>query len=42
MGRQQNPVAYDVSERGLNLPSAFNVTEEDIDRICDGIRRMLA
>ena len=42
MGRQRNPVAYDVSERGINLPSAFNVTEQDIDRVCDGIRRLLA
>ena len=42
MGRQHNPVAYDVSDRGLSLPSAFNLTEQDIDRVCDGIRRLLA
>lgn len=40
-GRQLRPVAYDVSDRGINLPSAFTVTEEQIDRMCDGIRHIL-
>ncbi|MFH1305308.1 MAG: aminotransferase class I/II-fold pyridoxal phosphate-dependent enzyme, partial [Candidatus Omnitrophota bacterium] len=37
----QNVVAYDISERGINLPGAANLTEEQIDRICDGIRSVL-
>ncbi len=40
-GRARNPVSYDVSERGINLPSALNITDEQIDRMCDGIRRIL-
>ena len=39
---QLHPVAYDVSERGINLPSAFTVTADQIDQMCDGIRRVLA
>ena len=33
--------AYDISSRGINLPCALNLTEEQIDFICDGIRRIL-
>ena len=29
-----NPVAYDIAERGMNLPSAFNLTEEQVEYIC--------
>ena len=36
-----NPVAYDMSVRGINLPGAASVTEEQIDRICDGIKAIL-
>jgi perosamine synthetase len=36
-----NPVAYDISLRGINLPGAANLTEEQIDRICDGIKVIL-
>jgi perosamine synthetase len=39
--RRANPVAYDVSERGINLPSAFNVTESDMDRMSAGIHTLL-
>ena len=39
--RPRNPVAYDVSARGINLPCALNLTEEQIDSICDGIRSIL-
>jgi perosamine synthetase len=40
-GRRDNPVAYDTSEHGINLPCALNLTEADIDRMCDGIHRLL-
>lgn len=39
-GRAKNPIAYSVSERGINLPSALNIDEESIDKVCDGIRRL--
>lgn len=40
-GRRDNPVAYDVSGRGINLPSALNVTEEQINQMCEGVHRIL-
>lgn len=40
--RPRNPNAYDICSRGINLPGALIVTSGQIDRICDGIRRMLA
>jgi perosamine synthetase len=39
--RSRNPVAYDISSRGINLPGAFNLTEEQIDFVCDGVRKIL-
>lgn len=39
--RAENPVAYDVSERGINLPCAMNMTDEHIDLVCAGIHRLL-
>jgi len=36
-----NPVAYDISSRGVNLPGAANLTEEQIDKVCDGIKTIL-
>jgi perosamine synthetase len=36
-----NPVAYDISSRGINLSCAFNLTESQIDAITDGIRKIL-
>jgi perosamine synthetase len=36
-----NPVAYDVSSRGVNLPGAANLTEEQMDKFCDGIKTIL-
>lgn len=37
----KNPVAYDICERGINLPTAGTLTEEHIDHICEGIRKVL-
>lgn len=38
---ENNPVAYDISSRGLNLPCAFNLTEDQIDVYCNSIRKIL-
>jgi perosamine synthetase len=40
--RKNNPVAYDVSERGINLPAAYTITEDDLDVMSRGIRRLLS
>jgi perosamine synthetase len=39
--KERNPVAYDISARGINLPGAMNITEDQLDFVCDGIRKML-
>jgi len=39
--RPRNPKAYDISARGINLPGALIMTEEQIDRVCDGVRKVL-
>jgi perosamine synthetase len=38
----KNPVAYDVSSRGINLPGALNLEEDQVDAVCSAIRRMLS
>jgi perosamine synthetase len=38
--RPRNPVAYDICARGINLPGALIMTESQIDRVCEGIRRI--
>jgi perosamine synthetase len=37
----KNPHAYDISSRGINLSCAFNLTEQQIDAITDGIQKIL-
>ena len=39
--RPLNPVAYDISARGINLPGALIMTEEQIDAVCAGVRTIL-
>lgn len=39
--RPLNPRAYDISARGINLPGALNLTEEQIDAVCRGLRTLL-
>jgi perosamine synthetase len=39
--KERNPVAYDISSRGINLPGAMNLTEDQLDFVCDGVRRLL-
>ena len=36
-----NPVSYSISERGVNLPGAANLTNEQLEFICDGIKEIL-
>ncbi|MEQ8955000.1 MAG: DegT/DnrJ/EryC1/StrS family aminotransferase [Gammaproteobacteria bacterium] len=36
-----NVTAYDVSNRGINLPGAANLSDAQIDRICQGIHDIL-
>lgn len=41
-GRMDNPVAYEVSGRGINLPCAFTLTEAHLDDLCAGIKSILS
>jgi perosamine synthetase len=36
-----NPVSYDVSLRGINLPGALNLGQGEIDAVCRGIHTLL-
>ena len=36
-----NPVAYDISARGINLPGSAILTENQIDWICEGIKKLV-
>ncbi len=40
-GRRNSPVAYDVSERGINLPCAFSVTLDQIELMSNAIKEIL-
>ncbi len=40
-GRRSNPIAYDVSERGINLPCPLNLTEDQLDRMSSGLHQVL-
>ncbi len=40
-GRKNSPVAYDVSERAINLPCAFTVDEKQIEIMSDAIKTIL-
>ena len=39
--RKRNPRAYDICSRGINLPGALILTEDQIDCICDGVHKVL-
>jgi perosamine synthetase len=41
-GRANNPVAYDTSDRGINLPCSLTLTERDLDLVAAGIHRLLS
>lgn len=38
---KENPVAYDISSRAINVACAMNLTEQQIEKICDGIKRII-
>jgi perosamine synthetase len=38
----QNPVAYDLSRRGLNLPSGLNLRDDDIDYVAEVLLELLS
>lgn len=40
--RDRNRVTYDVSARGVNLPSGYNLTESDVAYVCDSLLEILA
>lgn len=40
--KARNEVAYALSPRGLNLPSAMRLTEDQVDRVCAVLRELLA
>lgn len=40
--QDRNPVAFDVSARGINLPGGHNLTEIDIESVCGALREVLA
>jgi perosamine synthetase len=41
VSRLLNPVAYDVASRGIHLPCAYNLTEDDLDKISSSIIKIL-
>ena len=40
-GRRDNPIAYDVSSRGVCLPSAHIITDDQINTVCDMIHDLI-
>ena len=38
---KDNPIAYSIANRGINLPSGHNLREDDIDYIADSIIKVL-
>ena len=39
--RERNRVSYELSPRGINLPSAMKLTESQVDRVCSVFRSIL-
>jgi perosamine synthetase len=39
--RERNPVAYDIGNRAINLPSAMMLTEDDVDRVCHAFHEIV-
>lgn len=40
--RSRNAVSYDVAARGVNLPSALILTREQVSRVCEQVREVIA
>ena len=39
--RARNLVSYDIAPRGINLPSGFNLSREDVMRVCAALKEIL-
>jgi len=39
--REANHISYGLSPYGINLPSALSITEGDVERVCEVLRRLL-
>ncbi len=39
--RQRNPVSYQISPYGINLPSGLNLTEKQVQYVCDTLKVIL-
>lgn len=39
--RRRNRISYDLSPRAVNLPSALNLTREDVEYVCDALKQCL-
>ncbi len=37
----KNPVAHNISKRGINLPSALNITDAQLDYVCTNLTQLL-
>ena len=40
--RIKNPVSYDISSRGINLPGSARLSDEDIKFVCDKLKKVLS
>jgi len=40
-GSNQNPNAYELAPRGINLPSGLQLTEDDVDYVCTTLDSLL-
>jgi perosamine synthetase len=38
-GPERNPTSYAISARGINLPSALNLTEDDVREVADALNQ---
>jgi perosamine synthetase len=41
LARQRNPVSYQISPYGINLPSGLNLTEKKVQYVCDTLKVIL-
>lgn len=37
----ENPTAFELAARGINLPSGHNLTEDDVDRVCTALLEVI-
>src|SRR5262249_27975789 len=41
IARDRNRVAYEITPCGINLPSALNLTRDDVETVCAAIRKLV-